>query len=185
MLRYIRNLSLSGSLVSGIAIATVPATLAAQSDILIQARSGSPQSDRFRVDSAGGLVALGAAMGMGANCVIPASGSGTRFMWYPCRGSFRFGRVPSGGTNWDNAYVGDFTFAGGDEVTASGKAAFAFGEKVTVSGDFGAGFGPASRWADCTASRRGSAPSAPGPPAPPWATTRTPAATAPWRSATA
>ena len=56
------------------ALAGTTAPAAAQSDILLQARSGSPAGDRFRVDSAGGLVALGS-LGTG---VIPATGSGDR-----------------------------------------------------------------------------------------------------------
>ena len=133
---HVRTISLS--LVASIALAAAPPALAAQSDILIQARSGTPMGDRFRVDSAGGLIALGVA---GGNCTIPASGSGTRFMWYPCRGAFRFGRVPDAQFNWDDANIGDFTFAGGDQVTASGKGAFGFGQQVTVSSVGGTGFG--------------------------------------------
>ena len=50
-----------------------PATpAAAQSDILLRLRSGSPLGDRFRVDSAGGVVALGQ-IGYG---IIPATGAG-------------------------------------------------------------------------------------------------------------
>ncbi|HEU4457439.1 MAG TPA: hypothetical protein VFR81_30495, partial [Longimicrobium sp.] len=60
---------------AGLALAPAPA--AAQSDILLQLRSGSPAGDRFRVDSAGGVVAIGE-LGIG---IIPASGAGYRMMW--------------------------------------------------------------------------------------------------------
>jgi hypothetical protein len=74
---------------------------------------------------------------------IPATGPGTRFMWHPCRGSLRFGRVPVGQTSWDDAKTGDFSFAGGNQVEASGYGAFASGDQVNVSGTVGVGFGSA------------------------------------------
>jgi hypothetical protein len=70
-----------------------------------------------------------------------ASGAGTRFMWVPCRGSVRFGRVPTAQTNWDDANMDDFTFAGGNQVVASGYGAFAYGDQVTASSTVGVGFG--------------------------------------------
>ena len=48
--------------------AAVPREAAAQSDILLRLRSGSPPGDRFRVDSAGGVVAV-TQLGIG---IIPA-----------------------------------------------------------------------------------------------------------------
>jgi hypothetical protein len=86
--------------ISALALAVLAAALApaapagAQSDILLRLRSGSPLGDRFRVDSAGGFVALGA-LGIG---IIPASGKGERLMWYPFKGSFRSGGIGVGGT---------------------------------------------------------------------------------------
>lgn len=74
---------------------------------------------------------------------IPATGAGTRFMWHACRGSLRFGRVPVGQTNWDDSNMDDFTFAGGNQVTASGYGAFAYGDQVNVSSTVGVGFGSA------------------------------------------
>ncbi|HEU0299670.1 MAG TPA: tail fiber domain-containing protein, partial [Longimicrobium sp.] len=68
-------------------------------------------------------------------------GAGTFFFWHPCRGSVRFGRVPTAQTNWDDANMDDFTFAGGNQVTASGYGAFAFGDQVTASSTVGVGFG--------------------------------------------
>ncbi|HEY0037459.1 MAG TPA: tail fiber domain-containing protein [Longimicrobium sp.] len=121
---------------------SVPA--AAQSDVLLRARAGSPLTDRFRVDSSGSVVAFGLAKDGDPNQCAPqttASGAGTRFMWLPCLGSLRFGRVPTGQTNWDNANMDFFTFAGGNQVTASGYGSFAFGDQVTASSTVGVGFG--------------------------------------------
>src|ERR1041384_1251338 len=65
----------------------------AQSDIPRRLPSGSPAGDRFRVDSAGGVVAIGE-LGIG---IIPASGAGYRMMWYPYKAAFRAGGTDDGG----------------------------------------------------------------------------------------
>ncbi|HST59157.1 MAG TPA: hypothetical protein VLK84_10720, partial [Longimicrobium sp.] len=119
----------------------------AQSAVLLQAESGSPVGDRFRVDSSGAFVSYGFVRDVGntAGCAaqIPATGAGTRFMWHPCRGALRFGRAPvgAGATTWDDANMDDFTFAGGNQVIASDYGAFAYGDQVTVSSTVGVGFG--------------------------------------------
>jgi hypothetical protein len=119
----------------------------AQSLELLQLQSGSPATDRFRADSSGAFVAFGFMRDVGntTGCLAQqqASGAGTRFMWIPCRGSVRFGRAPigAGATSWDDANMDDFTFAGGNQVTASDYGAFAYGDQVTVSSTVGVGFG--------------------------------------------
>ncbi|HET7233758.1 MAG TPA: tail fiber domain-containing protein [Longimicrobium sp.] len=134
-------------------LATLGAVLAfgaaahAQSPVLLQLRAGAPPTDRFRVDSSGAFVAYGFVRDVGntTGCAaqVPATGAGTRFEWHPCRGSLRFGRVPTAQTNWDDANMDDFTFAGGNQVTASGYGAFAYGDQVTASSTVGVGFGSA------------------------------------------
>jgi hypothetical protein len=104
------------------------APVAAQSDILLQARSGSPAGDRFRVDSAGGVVAM-STVGSG---VIPAIGSGDRMMWYPFKTAFRAGNAI--GTSWDDANTGFYSWAGGSGTIASGTYSFAMGNLATASG---------------------------------------------------
>src|SRR5688500_6325301 len=87
------------------------ATASAQSDILLLLRSGSPLGDCYRVDSDGGVVAMGQ-LGIG---IIPASGGtsgSTRMMWYPFKAAFRAG-VPGDVGAWDDANVGFYTLAGG------------------------------------------------------------------------
>ena len=130
------------------ALVLAPAAARAQSNILLQLRAGAVLSDRFRVDSSGAFVAYGfvrdVLSGTGCAAQIPATGASTRFEWHPCRGSVRFGRVPSGNpTDWDDNNMNDFTFAGGDHVIASGQLAFAYGNQVTVSSTVGVGFGSA------------------------------------------
>jgi len=76
MLRLIHTIALS--LVSSIALVAAAAPLAAQQDILLQARAGAPPGDRFRVDSAGGFIALGVAKDAGGSsacaALVPTSG---------------------------------------------------------------------------------------------------------------
>jgi hypothetical protein len=95
---------------------------------LLELRSGSPASDRLRVDSAGGLVALGA-LERGA---IPTEGGGVRMMWYPGKAAFRAGRVL--GTNWDDVNIGNYSSATGHNTTASGISSTAMGLSTTASG---------------------------------------------------
>src|SRR4051812_21368663 len=89
------------------ALSLLAGALPAQSNILLQLRAGAVPSDRFRVDSSGAFVAYGFVRDVGntTGCAaqLPASGAGTRFEWHPCRGSVRFGRVPTAQTNWDDA----------------------------------------------------------------------------------
>ncbi len=77
----------------------------------------------------------------------PASGAGTRMMWYPDRAAFRAGGV--GGTDWNKANIGAYSVAMGYNTKAnsaystamgwvteaSGLAATAMGNSSTASGD--------------------------------------------------
>ncbi len=103
------------------------APAAAQPDILLRLRSGSPPTDRFRVDSAGGVVALGQ-IGIGT---IPATGAGWRMMWYPYKTAFRAGYADNGG-QFDDANIGFYSWAGGALNTAAGIYSFAMGNQNTV-----------------------------------------------------
>ncbi|HET7232593.1 MAG TPA: tail fiber domain-containing protein [Longimicrobium sp.] len=115
--------------------AAAPASLAAQSDILLRLTSGSPATDRFRVDSAGGLVSLGT-LGLG---VIPATGAGERMMWYPYKAAWRAGSV--NGTQWDDSNVGFYSLAGGYNTIATGLASFAMGYQSQATGSYSTAFG--------------------------------------------
>ena len=136
--RFLRSILLMfGILLAGSAIASSEAS--AQSDILLRLRSGSPPGDRFRVDSAGGVVAIGE-LGIG---IIPASGAGYRLMWHPFKAAFRAGGTDDGGAGnyWDDANVGFYSWAGGNQTKATAFATFAFGDQVSVTGVDAAGFG--------------------------------------------
>ena len=122
------------------AAVSLSAPAAAQSDILLRLRSGSPAGDRFRVDSAGGVVAV-TQLGIG---IIPATGSGWRMMWYPFKAAFRAGGVDGAGTQWNDANIGFYSWAGGHNTIATAFGSFSFGDAITVSGTDATGFGNAS-----------------------------------------
>jgi hypothetical protein len=80
--------------------------------------------------------------GTGCAAQLPATGAGTRFLWHPCRGAVRWGRVAGAGAgDWDDANIQDFSFAGGSDVIADGANAFAFGDQITVTAPAATAFG--------------------------------------------
>ena len=124
------GVALLASALVGAALA--PANAAAQSDILLRLRSGSPLGDRFRVDSASGFVAKGV-LGIG---IIPFTGAGERLMWHPYKAAFRAGSIGSAGTQWDDPNVGFYSWAGGYNTIALGLSSFAMGYQSTALGSY-------------------------------------------------
>lgn len=140
--------SITRAALAALGAALLASQAAAQSPTLLRLRAGAPPSERFRVDSSGAFVAYGFVRDVGNTTGCAAQhptggGAGTFFFWHPCRGSLRFGRAPvgPGATTWDDSNMDDFTFAGGNQVTASDYGAFAYGDQVTVSSTVGVGFG--------------------------------------------
>jgi trimeric autotransporter adhesin len=121
----LRRICIIVSLILASGVIATPAQ--AQSDILLRLRSGSPLGDRFRVDSAGGLVALGQ-ITLG---IIPASGAGARMMWYPGKVAFRAGYADAG-NQFDDVNIGYYSFAVGALSTAAGIYSVAMGNQNTV-----------------------------------------------------
>jgi len=81
---------------------------------------------------------------------IPASGAGTRLMWYPAKAAFRAGRVfdntafgvgVDGRTFWDAANVGKYSVAFGNNTIASGDVSFAAGLNTVASAANSTAFG--------------------------------------------
>lgn len=70
---------------------------------------------------------------------IPASGSGTRMMWFPGRAAFRAGTVT--GTQWNLDQVGYGSAAFGRDAIAAGQNAFASGRSVSALGQYATVFG--------------------------------------------
>jgi hypothetical protein len=123
------------------ALALVLATespVAAQADILLRLRSDSPAGDRFRVDSAGGIVAR-SFLGIG---IIPQTGAGERLMWHPFKASFRVGGVS--GTQWDDSNTGFYSFAAGNDVIAAGNWSIAAGYQSQTLQPYGVAMGYAA-----------------------------------------
>jgi hypothetical protein len=95
----------------------------------------------FRVNIDGGALFLGVytgnstgplctSGGSAVNC-IPAEGAGTRMMWYPEKAAFRAGYI--NGTQWDDANIGLYSVAMGQNVRASGDNAVALGVRSTAA----------------------------------------------------
>jgi hypothetical protein len=106
---------------------------------------------RLQLNYNGSLLAPGTFINDGTeNDSIPATGAGTRMMWYPAKAAFRAGRVGAvkDGSQWDATKVGRSsvafgvdtkassyaTMAMGVETSASGYAATAMGDKATATG---------------------------------------------------
>ena len=90
----------------------------------------------FRVQGDKGALFTGE---FGATGVIPATGAGTRMMWYPAKAAFRVGYVD--GTHWDAGNIGNYSIAMGRETTASGLNSTAIGRQTTASGDYSIAMG--------------------------------------------
>ena len=69
----------------------------------------------------------------------PVSGAGTRMMWYPDKAAFRAGKVSS--TEWDKSSIGNFSFAVGQNTTASGDNSTSFGNQTISSGNYSTAIG--------------------------------------------
>lgn len=72
----------------------------------------------------------------------PASGDGRRMMWYADKAAFRTGYVGSfGSTYWNEANIGNYSFATGNNTRASGANSFAANLATTASGNESVAFG--------------------------------------------
>ncbi len=71
--------------------------------------------------------------------LIPATGGGTRMMFYPKKSAFRAGTVFS--TEWDDANIGNDSIALGFGTTASGGGSTALGDSTVASGIISTAFG--------------------------------------------
>lgn len=81
----------------------------------------------------------------------PATGEGTRMMWYPDKSAFRAGTLTSAGTaNWDKDSIGRYSFAWGTNTKASGSVTTAWGWRTEASGYAATAWGNSTR---ATASR--------------------------------
>lgn len=75
----------------------------------------------------------------GSGAAIGVSGAGTRMFWYPKKAAFRAGAVT--GANWDDANIGNYSFATGYDTKASGQYSFAGGQTSLATADYAMAFG--------------------------------------------
>ncbi|HZV69202.1 MAG TPA: tail fiber domain-containing protein [Saprospiraceae bacterium] len=86
---------------------------------------------KLTVEVDGGILAKGT---FGSGNSLLTAGAGSRLIWYPKKAAFRSGAVD--GTQWDDAGIGNYSFASGWNAKASGLYTFAFGNNTTASGDY-------------------------------------------------
>ncbi len=91
----------------------------------------------------------------------PASGPGTRLMWYPGKAAFRAGSVAS--SQWDDAGVGTNSAAMGRNTVASGTNSVAMGSGTTAQGPNSLAGGSSTRAIGSTSTAMGSSTTADGP----------------------
>ncbi len=93
-------------------------------------RAITADAGAFEVNGNSGVLFTGE---FGSSDTPPASGTGTRMMWYPAKAAFRAGRVYS--TRWDSLNIGNHSVAMGYNTTASEEASTAMGSETTASGE--------------------------------------------------
>lgn len=83
-------------------------------------------------------VTFGGTLGSGSAFVGPAMG----LLWYPKKAAFRVGRASA--DQWNDAFIGEYSVAGGYNSKASGWAAVAFGNGAIATGNYGVSIGTAT-----------------------------------------
>lgn len=86
--------------------------------------------ERFRVDNDGSILSVADYTG-GINTTAPIEGSGTRFMWYAAKAALRAGQI--NGTQWDDANIGLYSTAFGENVRALGDNAIVVGKNSVAA----------------------------------------------------
>lgn len=123
--------SLRALVLAPVLLAAIATAAAAQTPDSALAVSRGGQS-LFRVNVNGGALWGGSYDNGTSSGGIAAEGSGTRMLWYPQKAAFRAGYV--NGTQWDDANIGYFSVAIGQDVRASGDNGVAFGLRNTAAG---------------------------------------------------
>ncbi|HEX8338177.1 MAG TPA: tail fiber domain-containing protein [Pyrinomonadaceae bacterium] len=86
--------------------------------------------ERFRVENDGSLLAV-SDYNSGCCGGIPVEGSGTRFMWFGGKAALRAGSI--NGTQWDDANIGLYSTAFGENVRALGDNAIVVGKNSVAA----------------------------------------------------
>lgn len=103
----------------------------------------SAQDTTLEVNYTGSLLMPGDINFSAPNDSIPASGAGTRMMWYPAKAAFRAGEVGriKNSDGWNAANVGKWSVAFGRDTEATGLGAAAIGDRVTSNADYAVAMG--------------------------------------------
>lgn len=103
----------------------------------VQAQVGiGTENPRVGLHVQDSAVVFSASGDIAPNPILPNLGQGRRMLWHPAKAAFRAGYVGSfGSTYWDNASIGNYSFAAGSNTRASGSSSFAVGLATTASGD--------------------------------------------------
>ncbi len=84
----------------------------------------------------GGILAIGTHL---LGTTLATSGAGTRLIWYPQKSAFRVGYVSA--FQWDDANIGNYSTAMGNNTIASGVNSTAIGHGTTASGFYSTALG--------------------------------------------
>ena len=93
-----------------------------------------------RINGEDGLIVTGT---LGSGDAIEVTGSGTRMFFNPLKAAFRAGTVS--GTQWDNANIGNYSVAMGENTRASGNNSTAMGRSSIASGNYSTAMGLSSQ----------------------------------------
>jgi hypothetical protein len=127
------SLRLLDVLLAAAALTTVLAVPAhGQHPTAVTSIANSNADTAMEVNYNGSLLMPGNYNPTAANDSIPATGAGTRLMWYPAKAAFRAGRVQN--KEWDPGNVGKHSVAFGVDNRAKGFAATALGTEADATG---------------------------------------------------
>jgi hypothetical protein len=110
-------------------------------DVAITTPTGGGFSVTTPADVAPAMRVDGTGLVLQGRLTSSGGATGTRLVFDAPRGALRVGTVV--GTEWDAGSTGEYSFAAGNHVKASGYGSFAFGDQVTASSIVGVAFGSA------------------------------------------
>ena len=113
---------------AGTVVTGASGSLASEADSMLAVRYDNQRL--FRVNRNGSALFAGE-YNSGATNGAPADGAGTRMFWYPGKAAFRAGAVS--GTQWDDANIGLYSTALGEDVRALGDNAIAVGKRAVAA----------------------------------------------------
>jgi hypothetical protein len=79
----------------------------------------------------------------GSSATIEPSGAGTRLFFNPRKAAFRPGNISS--TQWNDASIGNYSFASGQNTVASGSYSTSMGSSDTASADYAVAIGQGNK----------------------------------------